>query len=262
MHRQTTKSHSSYRRVDFFSSRSLLLANETGKQNKQANKATKHLQQQATPGGIQPLPTMTIHSCLKTLSKDNSTESRVLRSAEITQCLMLPQEQLQERLQSELTGAQQPTPEGAPAPSMNTAMTPSKVAIVTGLELLNLYSGEQEGSVTASGDTEEDSLDSYCANSLKLAHEHLEGATDHVVTTSRRRLIHKIAEEEEEDELLQQEVDASFGSSSNSEDDFDDFCNDSFSRGLATRKQSVDGSRTAIPNLDTYSCLGGMGRAA
>lgn len=230
----------------------MLPANETGKQS-------KHQIRSSTPGEHPDK-----HSCLKQSSTGNDHAARVLRSAEITQCLMLPQEQLQAHLRSELCGAHHQS--RRTSPSEDTSAAPSvctnKVAVVTGLELLNLYSGEQNGT-TASGETEEASLESYCANSLKLAHEHLDGATDHhAAKTPRRHLIHRIAEEVEEDDL-QQQHEAFLGSSSrSSEDDFEDFCNDSFSRGLTVRKQSGEGSLTAIPNLKAYSCFGGMSRVA
>ena len=202
---------------------------------------------------------MKVRSCLKQTHTDESVVQQVLvlGSEEITQVLMMPQQQLRGRLRMELTHS---TNSAIKAPS-----SAAKVPVVTGLELLTLYSGEQEGTVS-SGPTEESSLDSCCANSLILAQNRLVGL--------RHRSIEKIdvdaaeadglkcdevADENHDNILLDYSI-----TSSSFDDGFDDFCQDSFSRGITTlRKQRMaDSVCTAIPDMESYSCSGGISRAA
>ena len=142
--------------------------------------------------------------------------------------------------------------------------SPTKVPVVVGLELLSLYSGRQEGTVWSVA-TEESSLESCCVNSLVLAQKCMVGL--------RQRYIDKIDEEAAEaeglncDSAIDDYDNVSLNdsiTSSNFDDGFDDFCQDSFSRGLTTlRKQCIeDNLCTAIPEMETYSCSGGISRAA
>lgn len=199
-----------------------------------------------------------VRSCLK---QTQSGESRVqqvhvLRSEEITEVLMMPQQQLRGRLRMELTHS---TTSAETLPS-----SPTKVPVVTGLELLSLYSRGQEGTVSSCA-TEESSLDSCCVNSLVLAQKCMAGL--------RQRYIDKIDENAAEAEGLKcDSADGQYDNvslndsitSGNFDDGFEDFCQDSFSRGRTTlRKQFIeDNLCTAIPEMETCSCSGGISRAA
>jgi hypothetical protein len=187
---------------------------------------------------------MKVRPCLKQ-PQSGVNQVRVLRSEEITQVLMMPQQQLRGRLRMELTHS---TTSAEKEPSSRT-----KVPIVTGLELLSLYSEEQEGTAS-SGSAEESSLESYGVNSLVLAQTRLVGL--------RHRPVDKIDEEAAEVEGLNCDsvADVDYDNvslncsitSGSFVDGFDDFCQDSFSRGLTTlRKYCIeDNLCTAMPDME------------
>ena len=87
---------------------------------------------------------MKVRSCLKPTGSVFAEQVRVIGSTEITQYLMMPQRRLQERLHQDLT-FQRATLSTALAGVMESPASPSKTPVVTGLEILSLYSGNQEG---------------------------------------------------------------------------------------------------------------------
>lgn len=209
---------------------------------------------------------MTLVTCLK--SSSSSGPPHVLRSAEIAYCLHLPEERQRERLQLELSHQSQVKVPEAPPEAAVESSEAAKIAIVTGMELLSRHS-------SASCNThsiDDHSFESFAADSLRLAHR-----KKAPVKKKARCSIHKIVEADEKScttdsmelvEMKKRKERDGNGSclmdSSSSEDEFDDFCNDSFSRLLTVRKESDDSIShcTAIPNLETYSCSGAVGRAA
>ena len=195
---------------------------------------------------------MKVRSCLKPTGSVFAEQVRVIGSTEITQYLMMPQRRLQERLHQDLT-FQRATLSTALAGVTESPASPSKTPVVTGLEILSLYSGNQEGAEDF--DADDSSMESYCANSLVLGHQNREGL--------RRRSMYKIGEESTEKEDCNSAASLQSSSSSISFDDYD-FCHDSFSRKVTTlRKHTLDDSRCpGIPDLDTFSCSSAIGRAA
>jgi len=169
---------------------------------------------------------------------------------------MLSKDQLQERLRREFLHER-----GGEAADASLRLL-TKSTVVTGLELLSLHSNNSTCSSEQSDD-DLSSFESFCANSITLTHQQQDAAaapSNNKNKIQALTLIHKIVEEEQALEGVVADHD---DSSSLEDDDFEDFCNDSFHRvdfnkGTAAANKNT----TAIPNLETYAIAGGMGRAA
>jgi len=199
---------------------------------------------------------MTLHSCMKRPTNVcNDNQQRVLGSAEITQCLMLSKDQLQERLRRELSHER-----GGQAADASLQLL-TKPTVVTGLELLSLHGNS---STCSPEQSEDDSFESFCANSTTLVHHQQDAGAapnDNKIQARRVMLIHKIVEEQALEGVVADHHQHEENDSS-SFDDFEDFCNDSFHRVDFNKGTAANENTTAIPNLETYAIAGGMGRAA
>lgn len=133
-------------------------------------------------------------------------------------------------------------------------------AIVCGMELLRSHQVSRNLIMGSAFDDE--SVDSFCADSVLLTNKHRMHDATAVKTSQRVPVVNSEAQAGKKcvqsEEYLEDESDVSSSTLG------DDFCNDSFVRMKPSLKSSEDNASlcTGIPNLSMHSCLGGIGRAA